>query len=51
MEEFDIHSPVLQAHLIAQIGHESLGFTCVNENLNYEVDGLLIFSSRLTQEQ
>ncbi|MEX5768811.1 glycoside hydrolase family 19 protein [Serratia nematodiphila] len=50
--EFGITSPVAQAMFIAQVGHESAGFTVVAESFNYSVAGLQsIFGKRLTAEQ
>lgn len=51
MKEFDIKTPMQQAHFIAQLGHESQGFTRVSESFNYSVDGLLVFKNRMTQVQ
>lgn len=51
MVEFSIDTPLRQAAFIAQIGTESSGFKSVVESLNYSVEGLRIFSSRLTTEQ
>ncbi|ENF4109737.1 glycoside hydrolase family 19 protein [Escherichia coli] len=41
MAEFGITSADDQAMFIAQVGHESGGFSRIVENLNYSVDGLL----------
>lgn len=41
MDRFGISTPLRRAHFIAQIGHESNGFTALKENLNYSVEGLL----------
>jgi putative chitinase len=46
MERYNINTPLRQAHFLAQIGHESNGFTSVKENLNYSVEGLLKTFSR-----
>lgn len=51
MVEFGIDTPLRQAAFIAQIGTESNGFKSVVESLNYSVEGLKIFGSRLTTEQ
>ena len=40
MAEFGITSADDQAMFIAQVGHESSGFTSIVENLNYSPDGL-----------
>lgn len=41
MERFHIDNPVRQADFLAQIGHESAGFTTVAESMNYSVQALL----------
>lgn len=51
MKEFGIDTPKRQAYFIGQIGTESNGFTQVKESLNYSVEGLKIFGSRLTDAQ
>lgn len=51
MAEFGIDTPLRQAAFIAQIGTESNGFKSEVESLNYSVEGLKIFGSRLTAEQ
>ncbi|ECI3777981.1 glycoside hydrolase family 19 protein [Salmonella enterica subsp. diarizonae] len=40
MSEFGITAPLDRAMFLAQIGHESGGFTRIVENLNYSADGL-----------
>lgn len=51
MVEFGIDTPIRQAAFIAQMGTESSGFKSVVESLNYSVEGLKLFGSRLTAEQ
>ncbi|WP_342656831.1 glycoside hydrolase family 19 protein [Pantoea sp. RSPAM1] len=51
MTDFGITSADDQAMFIAQVGHESAGFTRITENLNYSPEGLLsTFGKRFTRE-
>lgn len=40
MVRFQINAPLEQAHFLAQVAHESSGFSRLVENLNYGIDGL-----------
>jgi putative chitinase len=39
--KYDIVTPIHKAHFLAQLAHESCGFTVLSENLNYSAKGLL----------
>lgn len=41
MEKFGINTPIVQAHFLSQISHESGKFRFTSENLNYSADGLM----------
>lgn len=53
MTEFGINSPLEKAMFIAQLGHESNGFTAARENFNYSVQSLIatFVPARLTKDQ
>jgi len=51
MEKFGINTPVVQAHFLSQISHESGKFRFTSENLNYSADGLMkIFGKYFTSQ-
>lgn len=39
--KYGITEPIQQAHFLAQLGHESMGFSHLEENLNYSAERLL----------
>lgn len=50
MRNFHIDTPLVQAHFLAQVCHESNGFSSIVESLNYSVAGLrATFPTRITQ--
>lgn len=50
MNKFGINTPYRQAHFLAQCGHESAGFSRVQESLNYSAAGLYAtFSTRISK--
>ncbi len=40
VSEYVPYTPMVMAHIIAQLGHESAGFTRLEENLNYSAERL-----------
>lgn len=51
MNKYGISNPIRQAHFLAQVGHESGGFSRIQENLNYSVSALLmLFAKRISAE-
>lgn len=51
MAKYGINTPLRKAHFLAQIDHESAGFTRTRENLNYAADALVkLFPRRVTAE-
>ena len=52
MNKFGITNPYRQAHFLAQAGHESAGFSRIQENLNYSAGSLYaMFSTRISQTE
>lgn len=50
MGKYEINTPLRQAHFLAQVGHESAGFTKAQESLNYRYGALLaLFGNRISQ--
>jgi len=41
MIDYEINTPLRVCHFLAQLSHESAGFTRLTENLNYSAEGLL----------
>jgi len=41
LNKYKINTPLRMAHFLAQLAHESTGFTVLQENLNYSASGLL----------
>lgn len=41
MIDYEINTPLRVCHFLAQLSHESAGFTIIQENLNYSAKGLL----------
>lgn len=51
MGKYGINTPLRKAHFLAQLDHESGGFTRMRENLNYAADALVkLFPRRVTPE-
>lgn len=51
MNKYGINTPIRQAHFISQVGHESGGFSTIQENLNYSVSALTnLFGKRMSPE-
>lgn len=51
MLRYGINTPLRRAHFLAQLDHESAGFTRTRENLNYAADALVkLFPRRVTAE-
>ncbi len=50
MNKYGITNPYRQAHFLAQTGHESAGFSKIEEGLNYRYGALLaMFGNRISQ--
>ena len=51
LDAYEINTPLRVAHFLAQCAHESANFTRVEENLNYDMTGLLrVFKRYFTPE-
>ena len=46
IEKYGINTPLRLAHFLAQIGHESIGFSATRESMNYSVEAILKTFSR-----
>ena len=52
MQGFAINTPRRVAHFLAQLGHESQGLSCLEENLNYSKERLReLFATRIPENK